>query len=45
VALPGARGTKLGFLMYPQAEHAGGRIDALAPDDFRYGITARALPS
>ena len=43
VALPGSSGPKLGFLMYPQAEHAGGRIDPLAPDDFKYTITAREI--
>ena len=41
VALPGSSGPKVGFFMYPQAEHAGGRIDPLAPDDFKYTITAR----
>jgi len=43
VALPGSSGPRLGFLMYPQAEHAGGRIDPLAPDDFKYTITAREV--
>ena len=43
VALPNSKGPKLGFLMYPQAEHAGGRVDPLAPDDFKYQITAREL--
>ena len=32
VALPNAQGPKLGFLMYPQAENANGRYDALDPD-------------
>jgi len=43
VALPGSSGPKVGFLMYPQAEHGGVRIDSLAPDDFRYAITAREI--
>jgi transglutaminase-like putative cysteine protease len=43
VALPGSKGDKLGFLMYPQAETAAGRVDPLAPDDFVYTITAREL--
>jgi len=43
VALPGARGSKLGFLMYPQAENANGRYDALDPDNFKYAITAREI--
>jgi transglutaminase-like putative cysteine protease len=41
VALPGSSGPKLGFFMYPNAENAAGRFDALAPDDFKYTITAR----
>ena len=41
VALPGASGGPLGFLMYPQAETAEGRLDSLDPDTFRYEITAR----
>ena len=43
VALPGAAGPTLGFLMYPQAEVAGLRLDCLDPDRFRYAITARSL--
>ena len=44
MALPGAKvGDKLGFLMYPQAESAEGRYDALDPDNFKYTITAREL--
>jgi transglutaminase-like putative cysteine protease len=43
VALPGAEGEKLGFLMYPQAEIAGRRLDCLDPDAFRYTITAREI--
>lgn len=38
VVLPGAKGPKLGFLMYPQAEVAGVRLDCLDPDKFRYSI-------
>jgi hypothetical protein len=41
--LPGARGGKLPFFMYPVAEHQGGRYDSYAPDEFRYQITAREL--
>jgi hypothetical protein len=40
VTLPGATHGKLGFLMYPQAETADARIDCLAPDEFKYTITA-----
>ncbi len=44
VVLPGSTvGGKLGFLMYPQAENANGRYDALDPDHFRYTITAREI--
>jgi transglutaminase-like putative cysteine protease len=43
VALPGAKGPKLEFLMYPQAETAAGRLDCLDPDTFRYTITAREV--
>jgi transglutaminase-like putative cysteine protease len=43
VALPGSKGPKLGFLMYPTAEDAQGRLDSYAPDDFKYRISAREL--
>jgi transglutaminase-like putative cysteine protease len=39
--LPGAKGPKLEFLMYPQAETAAGRLDCLDPDTFKYTITSR----
>jgi transglutaminase-like putative cysteine protease len=45
VALPGSRGPKLGFLMYPQAETASLRLDCLDPDNFKYTITAKELTS
>jgi transglutaminase-like putative cysteine protease len=41
IALPGSSGAKLGFLMYPQAETAGLRLDCLDPDAFKYTIRAR----
>jgi transglutaminase-like putative cysteine protease len=41
VALPGSTGAPVGFLMYPQAETADGRIDSLDPDNFKYEITSR----
>ena len=44
VALPGSTRGPVGFLMYPQAETANGRLDSLDPDGFRYEITARELP-
>ena len=41
VALPGSSGTPIGFLMYPQAETADGRLDCLDPDGFKYEITSK----
>jgi len=44
VTLPGGAGKgTLPFLMYPNGENASGRFDELAPDSFRYTITAREL--
>lgn len=44
VALPGAQvGSRLGFLMYPQAESGKGRYDSLDPDNFKYTITAKEI--
>lgn len=43
VTLPGAKDGPLGFLMYPQAETADGRLDCLDPDDFKYEIQAREI--
>jgi transglutaminase-like putative cysteine protease len=43
VALPGSSGPKIGFLMYPQGETAGARLDSLDADTFKYVITAREL--
>lgn len=46
LALPGsAAGDAVPFLMYPQAENAGGRFDELAADAFKYVITAREVAS
>ncbi len=46
VALPGAQvGSRLAFLMYPQAENGKGRYDSLDPDNFKYTITAREITS
>lgn len=43
VELPGATGTTLPFLMYPQAHTANGTLDSLDPDNFKYEITSREL--
>ncbi len=40
IALPGAKGPRLGFLMYPQAETAAAALDCLDPDTFKYTIKA-----
>jgi transglutaminase-like putative cysteine protease len=41
--LPGSKGARIPFLMYPQAETAAGRADSLDPDKFKYRITSREL--
>lgn len=43
LALPGATQGPVGFLMYPQAETGGTRLDSLDPDNFKYGISAREI--
>lgn len=43
VVLPGARGPKLPFLMYPVAEDGRGRLDSYAPDAFQYRLSAREI--
>jgi len=44
ITLPGSAGkVTLPFLMYPNGENASGRFDELAPDNFRYVISAREL--
>jgi len=45
VALPGSSGAPIGFLMYPQAETAEGRLDSLDPDNFKYEITSKETTS
>ena len=41
--LPGSAGPKVAFLMYPQAETRGERVDSLDPETFRYRITVREI--
>jgi hypothetical protein len=43
VALPGSKGPRIGFFMYPQCETAQGRLDSLDADNFRYVITSREI--
>jgi transglutaminase-like putative cysteine protease len=45
VELAGATRGPIGFLMYPQAETADGRLDSLDPNNFNYTMTARELTS
>lgn len=41
--LPQAQAGELGFFMYPAAETGGERLDAYAPDSFKYQITAAEI--
>lgn len=43
IALPGSKEEPNGFLMYPEAEIAGLRLDCLDPDRFAYAITAKEI--
>lgn len=43
VRLPGSAKAPVPFLMYPQAENAQGRLDALDPDNFKYRISSREV--
>jgi transglutaminase-like putative cysteine protease len=43
VELPNSKGPKLPFLMYPNGETGGERLDQLEPDKFKYTITAREI--
>jgi transglutaminase-like putative cysteine protease len=43
VALPGAAGGPVGFLMYPEGEVGGVRLDCLDPAVFHYRIEAREI--
>ena len=43
IALPGSRAARIGFLMYPQAETGGERVDSLDPNTFRYAIRVREI--
>jgi transglutaminase-like putative cysteine protease len=45
VTLPRSGGPPVGFLMYPQAETSDGRIDSLNPENFKYEITSKEIPS
>ena len=43
ISLPGSTGPKIGFLMYPQGESGGARLDCLDADAFKYIITSKEL--
>ena len=43
IALPGAQGPLVDFLMYPEAETGGERLDCLDADSFKYVIVSREL--
>jgi transglutaminase-like putative cysteine protease len=43
VELPNSSGPKLPFLMYPNGEAGGERLDQLEPDKFKYTITSREV--
>ena len=43
VTLPHSTGPRLGFLMYPHAETAAGRLDPYAPDAFKYQISSKEI--
>ena len=43
IALPHSKGAKLPYLMYPNGETGGDRLDQLDPESFKYSITAREL--
>jgi hypothetical protein len=45
VSLPGSTGAPIGFLLYPQAETTGGRLNSLDPDSFKYEITSKEISS
>jgi transglutaminase-like putative cysteine protease len=43
ISLPNSKGPKLPFLMYPNGETGGERLDQLEPERFAYTLTARTL--
>jgi transglutaminase-like putative cysteine protease len=45
IALPHSGGPKLPYLMYPNGETGGERLDQLDPDAFKYTLTARGIQS
>lgn len=43
LALPGSKGAKIPFLMYPQGENAAGRLDSLDPASFVYKLSSKEI--
>ncbi len=43
LALPGSKGAKLPFFMYPQGENATGRLDSLDPASFVYKLSSKEI--
>jgi transglutaminase-like putative cysteine protease len=43
IVLPHSKGPKLPYLMYPNGETGGERLDQLEPDAFKYSISAREI--
>ena len=43
IVLPHSKGPKLPYLMYPNGETGGERLDQLDPDAFKYSMTAREI--
>ena len=43
LVLPGSRGSRIPFFMYPQGENAAGRLDSLDPATFVYKLTSKEI--
>jgi transglutaminase-like putative cysteine protease len=43
IELPFSNGPVIPFIMYPQGETADGRLDSLAPEQFRYRLTSAEI--
>lgn len=43
LALPGSKGPKIPYLMYPQGENAAGRLDSLDPAAFVYKLSSKEI--
>lgn len=45
IQLPGSSGDPVTFLMYPQGETGGKRLNSIKPDEFKYELTSREVIS